>query len=300
MRKGKILLYVILAIGILLFREPIFGYLNALEEKISLGKFVLQLPKIKQSDLDSVVVKIEKQVQTPPPLRAKEEAPEAVLTRAGVIYWTNAQRENNGGLPPLTENAKLDAAASVKLQDMFAKQYFEHVSPSGVGPADLAERAGYQFIWEGENLALGNFQNDKVLVQAWMDSPGHRANILNSRYQEIGVAVGKGIFEGRTTWLAIQEFGLPLSVCPKPDNALKAEISNYESQANQLIQMIDAKRAEIENTYPKRGPEYNEKVDEYNALVNEYNVLVEKIKSLISQYNQEVNNFNICLQQFSG
>src|SRR6185369_15716694 len=118
------------------------------------------------------------------------------------------------GLPALKENALLDKAAKKKLDDMFAQQYFEHINPQGKGPSDLAKSVGYDYIAIGENLALGNFKNDAELVQAWMDSPGHRANILNKQYTEIGVAVGQGTYEGKKTWLAVQEFGRPTSSCP--------------------------------------------------------------------------------------
>src|SRR5262249_8345343 len=126
------------------------------------------------------------------PLRGGDASANVTLTQAGVIKWTNIQRQENGALPALTVNAKLNESAQLKLKDMFAKQYFEHVSPSGVGPDGLANEVGYAYASIGENLALGNFADDRALVQAWMDSPGHRANILGKSYREIGVAVGKG------------------------------------------------------------------------------------------------------------
>ncbi len=297
--RANIVVIALAALGIFFFREPILNYISFLEEKSSLGEFVSELPKVRQSDLDTLVKRSENEIQAPPPLRAKVEAPQTFLTPAGVIEWTNIQRQENGGLSALAENSELNAAAMAKLKDMFQGQYFEHVSPSGVGPAEVAKDAGYEFIAAGENLALGNFQNDKVLVQAWMDSPGHRANILGERFTEIGVAVGKGTFESRSTWLAVQEFGLPLSACPAPSSILKSQIESYETQAKILSQSIDVKRVEIESTHPKRGPEYRMKIDEYNVLVNEYNTLVDQTKSLISRYNQEVNSFNVCLQQFN-
>ena len=61
-------------------------------------------------------------------------------------------------------------------------------------------------------------------MTAWMNSPGHRANILNPHFQEIGVAVGKGMYEGHETWIAVQSFGMPLSACPASDANLKIKI----------------------------------------------------------------------------
>ena len=125
-----------------------------------------------------------KEVTAPPPLRAKKEAPtaEIILTADGVFSWTNKERKKTG-LPDLAPNQKLTASALVKVRDMFKNQYFAHESPAGKGAGDLAKTEGYEFILIGENLALGNFEGDKALVDAWMGSPGHRANILGERYK---------------------------------------------------------------------------------------------------------------------
>jgi outer membrane murein-binding lipoprotein Lpp len=180
---------------------------------------------------------------------------------------------------------------------MFDKQYFEHVNSSGQGPSYWVEQAGYQYITIGENLAEGNFRDDTTLVQAWMDSPGHRANILNTRYTEIGVAVGKGTFDGRVTWLAVQEFGLPLSACPPIDKTIKDQITTNQATLDQKQQVLETKKQELEATEPKRGDNYKQKVNEYNALVNEYNALVKQLKAQADAYNASVNAFNACVAQ---
>lgn len=257
-----------------------------------------QLPsveKIADKIGEKTLQEIKKQVNTPPPLWAKIESPQSFLTVAGVIEQTNLQRENNG-LPPLSENSLLNQSAAVKAQDMFDKQYFAHDSPEGIGVSQLAEIAGYQYIMIGENLALGNFLNDKVLVEAWMDSSGHRANILNSRYQNIGVAVKKGIYQGKTTWIAVQHFGLPLSACPQPDDSLKQKITDNKAQLDQLENELETKFSQLESTKPEEDPQYNQKIDDYNNLVNQYNTLVAETKNLIEEYNRQVASFNQCIQ----
>lgn len=256
-----------------------------------------ELPKIEKEASGAIsrlpVKKPEKEVSAPPPLRVEKKTEESVLTKAGTIEWTNTQRVKNG-LPPLSENSKLSAAALVKAIDMFDNQYFEHVSPSGVGPADLAKSLTYEYIMVGENLALGNFKNDEDLVLAWMASPGHRANILNNRFTEIGVAVKKGVYEGETVWLAVQEFGMPSSVCPEPDKNLSLQINSYETELSQLEAKLAAEKQEIENLGLGDKEELNQKVGLYNSLVNQYNNLIETLKTLISQYNVEVQRFNDC------
>ena len=241
------------------------------------------------------VQEIKKQVSLPPPLRAAEEADGAFLTRSGVIWQTNIQRID-AGLPQLKESRQLDTAAENKLKDMFGQQYFAHVSPKGIGIDDLAQTTGYEYIAIGENLALGNYEDDKALVQAWMDSEGHRENILNTAFTEIGIAVGQGIYEGRKTWLALQEFGRPFSDCPSPPGAVKAQIDGNDMRLDRVSLEIEKKLAALRRQ-SKRSAEYNQMVDEYNALVEQYNDLLNQNKALISQYNEQVAAFNKCAGQ---
>jgi len=256
-------------------------------------QFSLKLPQFEKEITGILTPEVEKQVSTPPPLRAEKEDPSAYLTRSKVIYWTNLQREEFG-LPPLKENIQLNTAAAIKVGDMFQSQYFAHISPSGEGVDDLVKIVQYEFIVIGENLALGNFKDDSALVQAWMESPGHRENILNPNYQEIGVAVEKGMFEGKTTWMAVQHFGLPLSACPQPDETLQKEIKIRESGINQLEETLNNLQIEIRNMRPKRGTLYNQKIEEYNSLVSEYNVFIKETEILINEYNVQVKLFNEC------
>jgi len=289
MRKFKI---VFLVLVIVLGLGAVFFFWRDFSNFYS--KLPFKPPEIEKGIGEFLAKEVEKQISTPPPLRAKEEVPESYLTRAGVIQRTNSQREKYG-LPPLKENPRLNVSAELKVADMFEKQYFAHISPSDKGVKDLAEISGYEFIALGENLALGNFQNDEVLVQGWMDSPGHRANILNPGYQEIGVAVQKGNFEGKATWLAVQHFGRPLSACPQPDEALKAEIDVNQMKISELQTTLTKLESEIRTMRPKRGSTYNQKVQEYNAFVFQYNNLVDQTKTLINAYNSQVNLFNQCV-----
>lgn len=236
-------------------------------------------------------------VVAPGPLDARSEASQSMvgaLSLLGTIAETNKARAQNGGLPPLVHNETLDRDAQIKLDDMFAKQYFEHVSPTGVGPATLAKRVGYEYVIVGENLALGDFGGDAKLVDAWMNSPGHRANILNTHYQEIGVAVGKGMYAGRMTWLAVQSFGMPLSACPAIDAKLKETIDAKNDQIAQMRAAVDAKRALVDGTPPQQ-PEYNTYISEYNELIKPYNILVEENRALVAEYNAGVQAFNVCI-----
>lgn len=241
------------------------------------------------------VSRVAKEVITPPPLRSEKisSQPSDFLTKAGIVDWTNNfRRENN--LPLLKENSFLNRAAEMKLNNMLLEQYFAHVSPSGNGPVFWIDKVGYDYIAFGENLALGDFSGDKDLVSAWMDSPGHRANILSLKFREIGVSVRRSVFEGKETWLAVQEFGTPISVCPQPDENLKAKIQTSQERLNQMGGQMEALRSEIESFSSKRRAEYNQIVQQFNALVTDYNNSVVQIKTWVTEYNSQIRDFNSC------
>lgn len=220
------------------------------------------------------------------------------LTNTGIVEWTNSQRATQG-LGPLRDNMTLRKAAENKLNDMFEKQYFEHESPDGKMPSDVIKAVGYSYIVVGENLALGNFLSDAVLVQAWMDSPGHRANILNINYQEIGTATRKGMFEGKEVWLAVQEFGAPLSACPTTANGAKLKIDSNREQLATMQSDLQRKKAEIEANRYESETEYDRAVASYNSLVEKSNKLSSETQELVEQYNDSVNDFNRCLESNS-
>lgn len=284
---------IVVGVSIFLFKDTILKWV-AKAPSIS----EIKVEKIQEAaqELAQQVQELKQEVVSPPPLRVQQgtTSASAFLTRAGVIKSTNTER-TNAGLPALTENVELNSAASLKIQDMFTGQYFAHVSPQGFGADDFAQRAHYEFVVIGENLAQGNFENDRALVAAWMGSPGHRANMLNARYTEIGVAVGRGTFEGHTTWLSVQMFGLPRSACPAPDDTLKSRIGSNESELKARVQALDAKRAELEAMQPKWGEEYERNVAEYNAMVEAYNNLLAQTKQMIDEYNVKVEATNRCI-----
>jgi len=263
------------------------------EERIFNFSYQLQ-KRIEERINEFIVREAKKQISAPPALLSYKDSLEGNLTPTGVILWTNVEREKNG-LPLLRENFYLDASAKAKLKDMFENQYFAHYSTSGVGVGELAQRYGYEFIAVGENLALGNFKDDQDLVQEWMASPPHRRNILNSRYQDIGVAVGRGIFEGKPTWIAVQHFGLPLSACPQPEEGLKEKIEANQEKLRKLQILIENLQEELKSIRPKWSTAYKQKVAEYNNLVEKYNTLLEETKILVNEYNNQVKIFNNCV-----
>lgn len=221
------------------------------------------------------------------------------LDATGIIAQTNAARAQNdedGDLPPLVENATLDDIATLRLDDMFAKQYFAHVGPQGESAVTVASSVGYQYIALGENLALGSYAGDAGVVAAWMASPGHRANILDPHYTQIGVAAREGEFNGAETWIAVQVFGRPASACPSPDANLKTSIDLSEDQLNVMEGELQTEKSSIDAMSPQSGPSYNAQVGDYNNLVAQYNNLAAQTKTAIAEYDAEVDAFNTCLE----
>jgi uncharacterized protein YkwD len=118
-------------------------------------------------------------------------------------------------LGTLSINPLLEKAASLKVDDMVSKSYFAHKSPEGLTPWYWFNKANYSFIYAGENLAI-NFTESDAVNNAWMASPGHRANILNANFTEVGIAVKEGVYNGNNTIFVVQMFG-------KPSLAIKKE-----------------------------------------------------------------------------
>jgi uncharacterized YkwD family protein/spore coat assembly protein SafA len=107
-----------------------------------------------------------------------------------VIQLTNQQRAKNG-LKALTPNWELSRVARYKAMDMRDKNYFSHTSPTYGDPFTMMKNFGIAYRAAGENIAAGQSTPQEV-VNSWMNSPGHRANILSTTYTQIGVGYAKG------------------------------------------------------------------------------------------------------------
>jgi uncharacterized protein YkwD len=257
-----------------------------------------QLGSFGNSLESSLVGQIQENFSAPPPLHGPTKiahGTSTALTHDGVISQTNLQRSENGNLPALVDNATLDDIAMLRLDDMFQQQYFAHVGPQGESALTVASTVGYAYVALGENLALGNFTGDTGVVAAWMASPGHRANILDTHYTQIGVAVQQGVFQGTTEWIAVQIFGKPASACPAADPNLEAAITSAEAQLSTMSAQLQSEKTSISEMQPQSGPAYNDQVNSYNTLVAQYNTLAGQVKTEIAQYNAEASAFNACI-----
>jgi len=126
---------------------------------------------------------------------------------AVVVDLTNDERADLAAAP-LQRNTLLDQAAQQKAQHMAANEYFAHFAPDGTTPWSFFKTSGYVYAHAGENLAI-HFTDSTEVVEAWMQSPAHRKNIVDTKYTEIGVGTAKGKFDGYDTVYVVQLFGTP-------------------------------------------------------------------------------------------
>lgn len=119
----------------------------------------------------------------------------AEITPENVTAMINAHRAE-AGLPPLVLNEKLTRAAESRMQDMIDGEWWDHASPEGTSPFAWLAAADYDYLYAAENLAAG-FETTPVLLEAWLESPGHRANVMGAHYSECGVAIIEGTTRGK-------------------------------------------------------------------------------------------------------
>lgn len=130
--------------------------------------------------------------------------------RAEMLATVNARREAIGAAP-LVLDPRLNAAAQKHAEDMLTRSYYDHRNPEGLQPRDRVVEAGYRPFVVAENIARGHTTVEEAM-DAWMQSRGHRGNLLNDSFREMGVgcAVGKGAAGDTVLW--VQDFGRGLPV----------------------------------------------------------------------------------------
>jgi len=122
------------------------------------------------------------------------------------IFDIENQERLENDLKPLELNEQLSDAAQKKADDMASRGYFAHSSPEGIPFWYWILRLGYDFMYAGENLAV-RFETSQGVVNAWMNSPTHEANILNTNFKDTGIGIATGEYKGEVTEYVIQLFG---------------------------------------------------------------------------------------------
>jgi uncharacterized protein YkwD len=133
--------------------------------------------------------------------------------RSEMLASVNAARKQ-ARLRPLKSSSLLDKAAQRHAEDMLARGFFAHRSPSGTTVRERATAAGYNWSSIGENIAYGQTSVDEVM-QTWLESPGHRKNILTPAFAELGVGLALGLGpDGKYQVYWVQNFGMRASAAP--------------------------------------------------------------------------------------
>lgn len=144
------------------------------------------------------------------------------MSISGLLQETNEERLD-GSLKSLTLNSKLNSAAQAKANDMADRDYWSHNTPEGSPPWVFIASAGYEYQTAGENLAYG-FDSSSAAVAGWMASPGHKANLMNTGYVDVGFGIANAADYqgGGQQTIVVAMYGSPQSAAaPAPTKSSK-------------------------------------------------------------------------------
>ena len=185
---------------------------------------------------------------------------QAAVSASTVTALVNAERVE-GGLTPLTTSAALTRAAQAKANDMAANGYFAHTSPEGRTFSYWIKDAGYAYKSVGENLAQGFTESDRT-VEGWMNSSGHRTNIMATKYTQTGVATAVGTYEGKKTTFVVQLFGTPADEVAVAKPEPKKEAAKPVASTMPRIKLQSASAATVEKPVATVEPQEEVSVPE--------------------------------------
>lgn len=186
----------------------------------------------------------------------------------------------------LTWNSNLEQAAKLKAEDMIKNAYFAHTSPSGVTPWHWLKVADYNFIYAGENLAV-DFTESANVQKAWLNSPKHRENILNSNFTEIGIATADGFFEGKNTTFVVEFFG-------KPSQTSKVKVDEKSIPDKKIIPTNEAKEVSPTVAGAKAENIVKEKEDSLEVKI------IKESEQFIVVRNETVSDLKVTEQEVLG
>ncbi|MDD5552116.1 MAG: CAP domain-containing protein [Candidatus Pacebacteria bacterium] len=203
----------------------------------------------------------------------------SAVSKSVLLNLTN-QKRSNSGVAILKENNNLNRAAYLKAQDMLKYDYFAHTSPLGRSPWYWLEKSGYNYRYAGENLAI-DFIDSGELFQAWYSSSVHRANIVNPRFKEIGMAVLKGDFKGRRTTVVVQYFGTQLNIpstyaktitTKKTQKTISRKISQPQKTYTQTPRYVSTPGGMTLSDYYRNKGQHLPSIQERAKMYEEFNL----------------------------
>ena len=152
---------------------------------------------------------------------------------AELLRFTNLERQK-AGVAALSLSSQLNQAAQNHADDMTKNNYFSHTGLNGSKPSDRAKATGYNYSYVGENIAAGHSTPAETIKQ-WMNSQGHRENILNSNYREIGFGYSySDSSKYRHYW--VQVFGKSNATIP---NATTTPTITFEKKSNAIFDVVE-------------------------------------------------------------
>ena len=157
-----------------------------------------------------------------------------------LLILTNQKRAEIN-LEPLKLDDLLSQAASMKASDMFEKDYWAHNSPDGTTPWVFIKKAGYDYVYAGENLARG-FSNASDVVNAWMASKDHRENMLSVNFEDVGFAVEGGELNGEDTVLVVEVLGGKKVISAGGTPQTLSTQTDQKDKSSQIVQ-LDLKKS---------------------------------------------------------
>jgi hypothetical protein len=206
---------------------------------------------------------------TPPFSEIKLDKLFAQLTQENILLQVNPVRQEEGILE-LRVNKKLERAAKLKAEDMINRGYFSHMDPDGQKPWVWLERENYDYAAAGENLAI-DFYEPKDVVFAWLNSPTHAKNILNSYFTDIGIGVAKGKINGQEAIVVVMFLGKEMT--PNLQSAVmkKPQVILATASPDKLIveTKVDEKILEKENLILSNNGNFLPKIESYNQKSTE-------------------------------
>lgn len=170
------------------------------------------------------------------------------ISEAELLNSTNQVRTASNE-PVLSLSPALSDAARRKAANMIERDYWAHFAPDGTSPWSFIKAAGYNYSYAGENLAKG-FTTSQSIVDAWMNSPSHKENILSLKYKEVGFAIVEGKLQGEDTVLVVQMFGATPGVLTETAPLPPAQKIASVVQEKPIIQQVSAAKATLKTQAP--------------------------------------------------
>ncbi len=190
------------------------------------------------------------------------------LSASAIVGATNDARERSN-IQPLVSDPVLTEVAQRRADAMAKSGYFAHETEEGESPWALIRSGGYVFARAAENLAV-NYATPEKVVEGWMNSPGHRANVLDARLNEVGIGLAKGEYKGKEAWYVVQ-------LLARPQSPQVAAVSNVAS-VSQPAAAVSTGVTVIASTEPTSTPAVEVVADEVQTM----SALLERLRSLIS------------------